>query len=105
MTFVLQSLGVFSSDFIPRGARFGPIVGDLVKISPDAGQLFPVEASSAHSGESANQRNEIGRSLADRAPSATLWKVSRTFEQWQSFLEITETNFSVFEIRKINALQ
>ncbi|GMT27767.1 hypothetical protein PFISCL1PPCAC_19064, partial [Pristionchus fissidentatus] len=56
--------GVYSTDYIPRGAKFGPVVGNLLPNDANSSMLCPVEASSANSVLS-------GTGL----PSATLWKV------------------------------
>ncbi|GMR50856.1 hypothetical protein PMAYCL1PPCAC_21051, partial [Pristionchus mayeri] len=59
-----NTTGVFSSDYIPRGAKFGPVIGSLMPIDANSGMVCPAEGSSA-------QANNTGSGL----PSATVWKV------------------------------
>ncbi|GMS97916.1 hypothetical protein PENTCL1PPCAC_20091, partial [Pristionchus entomophagus] len=56
-----NTTGVFSSDYIPRGAKFGPVIGSILPVD-SSGMVCGVDSASAHN---------AGSGL----PSATVWKV------------------------------
>uniref|UniRef100_A0A8R1U5Y3 Blmp-1 n=1 Tax=Pristionchus pacificus TaxID=54126 RepID=A0A8R1U5Y3_PRIPA len=60
-----NTTGVFSSDYIPRGAKFGPVIGFMMPVDANMSMGHPTEGSAAHNAHNA------GSGL----PSATVWKV------------------------------
>ncbi|VDN01868.1 unnamed protein product [Thelazia callipaeda] len=75
-----KAMGVWSMDYIPRGARFGPLVGEYRKPDITETTMSPAEASSAGgssnhthcviSSEASKRREEIRQSTLD-----SIWKV------------------------------
>uniref|UniRef100_A0A1I7WVM4 Ubiquitin-like domain-containing protein n=1 Tax=Heterorhabditis bacteriophora TaxID=37862 RepID=A0A1I7WVM4_HETBA len=44
------TMGVWSVDYIPRGVRFGPLVGESRMVDADSAMVFPMEATGAAGG-------------------------------------------------------
>ncbi|KAE9418682.1 hypothetical protein Angca_003210, partial [Angiostrongylus cantonensis] len=67
-------MGVWSVDYIPRGVRFGPLLGEVQQMNgADCALICPAEAASA-GGPSASARNRSASPPLTVAPKK--WKVT-----------------------------
>ncbi|MFH4976855.1 hypothetical protein AB6A40_003564 [Gnathostoma spinigerum] len=68
-----KTLGVWSMDFIPRGVRFGPLVGELCKLDVTEATVCPAEASGA--GTLPNHAQTTESHALNLARNNQMWKV------------------------------
>lgn len=68
-------MGVWSMDYIPRGVRFGPLVGEHRKPDISEATVCPAEASSAGSSSGHSYHGAVSPTLRQQLPLNPNWKV------------------------------
>ncbi|CAD5209277.1 unnamed protein product [Bursaphelenchus xylophilus] len=67
--------GVWSTDFIPRGARFGPLQGEICVLNPSESTVMPAEASTPQNPPSFNHSGLNGQCIESILSPPTKWKI------------------------------
>lgn len=68
-------MGVWSMDYIPRGARFGPLVGEHRKPDITEATVSPAEASGAGGSCHSHCGGASSSTLGNELPCEPVWKI------------------------------
>ncbi|CAD5206467.1 unnamed protein product [Bursaphelenchus okinawaensis] len=67
--------GVWSTDYIPRGTRFGPLQGEVCIMNPSESTVMPAEASTPQNPDSLCHQGSFGQSIENILSAPKKWKI------------------------------